>query len=691
MEPPVENERPETRWQSWIDAREVKWYRRLWPLWVLIVFSIVSVILYQSGFDAPLYYDTASRLAENQNHFDNGFFDTVNIFRQRPVPMATFYANYMVSGMEPWSYRLVNALLLAATALIVIGLLATLMEISQPRIIQDRGLVRAVAVCLGLVFLVHPVQTYVVVYIWQRMALLAGLFSLASLLVYVAARSGRLRHAVLAYGGSALLFLLALASKENSVLLPAVFILAEIAFFRNTWRSLLARSAVCIGVTVLFVGGLSSLQSPHGLQESSGIVSTLGRYYRESGLTIFQVVLTESRVLFSYLEMILLPTRENVRLFSPQIVSTSALNPPATLAALAGVGALLLCGLYALRRRPLTGFGIMFFLINLLPESLLVPQYLFLGYRVIMPMVGILAVAADALGWLISRVKSESFKTPVIATVSVAYCVAVLLMGWVAHSKAALWRTPVVFWQDVVERLPQDTVHRERHGTRQAYTSLGMYLQQEGRLDEAIALYKRALASDASSFPMLVSLGNAYAAQGEIRRARSCFNRALKVDPKSSDAHLALGRLLVREGKPGEAFKEFEKAVSLNPDSALALYEIGRIYLCRGDARRASEHLAAAVASSPRLFQAHYSLGKTFMKLGDYRSALRSLQRTLELRPDHWQSHNDMGVVFGTVGRPDKAAHHFREALRINPGHLPTKRNLDAAVEQMRPGGKSTP
>jgi tetratricopeptide (TPR) repeat protein len=662
----------------------MKWYLKLWPFWVFLLFFLVLLILHSPAFNAPLYYDSASRLGQNQIHFDQGLAHTINIFLQRPVPMATFYFNYLLAGgMTPSHFRICNAALLAGMAITVVMLIVSLIRASRPDTDVDASVVRVTACCLGLLFLMHPIQTYVVVYIWQRMALLAGLFSLTSVWTYVATRSGKISNTSLGYGISGLLLLLALSSKENSAVVPIVLVLVEIALFRNSLKSFVIRSAAIAGVSLLFVGTLSFLQSPHGLQESSGVFETLSRYYRESGLTIREVGLTQCRVIFSYLEMVLVPTSSNIRLFSPQILSRSLTEPASTLPAVIGVGLLLVTGLYLLRRRPLAGFGLLFFLVTLLPESILVPQYSFLGYRIILPMVGILIVAADLLVPFMARAGVSARRVPIAVCFSLIFAFLVMCLAFVDMRKAELWLDPVVFWGNVVAKLPPDDANLERASTVQALNSLGLYLQRNGRRSEAIDLHRRALLKAPRSFDALASLGNAYAAMGKVDRAQSYFYKALEVRPESADAHLALGRLFTRKGLSGKALKQFGEAVRLQPGNPMALYEMGRALMTQGDIQSAESFLRRATEINPRLHEAQYSLGKVLMKTGRHQAALDLLKKTLKNRPDYWQAHNDVGVIWGTLGRPERAVYHFREALKIKPSDIPTRRNLETALKQI--------
>ena len=85
-------------------------------------------------------------------------------------------------------------------------------------------------------------------------------------------------------------------------------------------------------------------------------------------------------VFFEYLRMVLLPLPSNVHLISAQIVPSAITDPPITAVAVAGVVAwTVVLGVFLLRRRPLVGFGTLFFVVNLLPEAITAPQILVLG------------------------------------------------------------------------------------------------------------------------------------------------------------------------------------------------------------------------------------------------------------------------------------------------------------------------
>lgn len=651
---------------------------------ILSLFVSVTVALDHCALDAPMYYDSAARLKQNEHVFARGLQDTLGIFPQRPVAMVTFYLNYLACGLRPHCFRLVNAGLMALTALMLAELIALLLGIADPGYQGTPRERKAVGLLLAGLFVIHPLQSYVVVYIWQRMALLASLFYLSSLLAYLLTRSGRIRNRTVGYALSLTMFFLALASKENAVSLPAVLILVEVAFFKRNYVSILKRGVAVTAVLVCFLVLLSLLERPHGLGEASGIFDTVSRYYRESGLTLYQVALSQCRILFSYFEMIVLPIPSTVRLFSPQVVSRSLFEPPATIVAVGCVLVFLAAGFYLLRKRPLTGFGLLFFFVNLVPESVLVPQYLFLGYRATLPMVGLLLAAADGISVLLERTRETRVWKEVCMGLAVAFAGAAAGLIWVSVSKAGTWQNPALFWGEVVASLPSADRNRERHPTRQALNGLGLHFQDAGRLTEAIELHRRALRSDPKDGSTLVYLANAYARAGNLSQANAYVKKALKANPRSAEAHMLLGRILAREGRIVRALDHFGKGIALEKNNPAYHLERGILLLRQGKAADSLSSLRAAARLDPISIQAHYSLGKALMKCSRIPEAMVHFGRTLALEPDHWQAHNDMGVILARAGRLEEAERHFRTALRRNPHDVPTSRNLQAVTDQIR-------
>lgn len=658
----------------------------LGPAVILLAFVCIALGLHHRGLDGPMHYDSVGRLAANEHVFaDQGLSRVLEIFPQRPLPMVTFYLNYLMGGMEPVLFRAVNLALLGGAAFALVILMDLVLGMPGPWSRGTPSEKKAVALAFGVLFLVHPLQTYVGLYIWQRMALMGCLFYYSALAVYFAVRTGRLANRAAGYGLCFLLFLAALLSKENTVTLPLVLILAEIAFFREDWKNVAKRGALYAGVLLLTVGVLSLLERAHGHDEAAaGIIGALTEYYQESGLTPIEVILTQCRVLFSYLSVAALPVPSSVQLTSPQVISRSILDPASTLPAVAGAAALVTAGVYLLRKRPLTGFGILFFVVNLLPESLLVPQYLCLGYRVILPMFGLFLVAADCVTTITAKLGDGPTRKWSRVGLAILFLVATTLSVLVTVSKAATWRDPVLLWSDVVSGFPSGERNVEAPVRGRALHNLGAALQEKGNYSEASPVLERALKLRPKSAKTHALLGRTRARMGDLPEAERLLNRALDISPEFPDAHGYMAMVLVRRGRFSEAAAHGQRAVNLAPHRADSHNTLGYILAARGDPVNAVHHFREAVRLSPRWTEARFNLGKALFDQGKIGESIVQFREALALDPGYWPAHANLGAALAGTGRLREAATHFSQALKINPNHAPTRKNLDRARESLR-------
>jgi protein O-mannosyl-transferase len=554
-----------------------------------------------------------------------------------------------------------------------------ILEIAEPVGSGSSREIRAVGLFLGLVFLAHPVQTYVVDYIWQRTALLSCFFYVSALVAYLATRSGRIRYTTAGYALCVTLFCLALMSKENVITLPVILILAEIAFFGGGWKGLFKRAGVFAVILLALVGFLSILERPHGIgSESIGIFGTVAKYYDESSLTLFQLIISQCRVLFSYLALIVAPVPSNVHFTTAHVIFSSPLESPIIVVATLGAFSILGMGIYLLRKRPLTGLGLLFFVINLMPESFLVPQYLFFAYRATLPMFGLLLVLADGLLEVLAKTRSlreqKWYLGPVAAGLLAAVLVA--LMSSVTVSKAKLWQDTVRFWTDVVEELPFSEQHLEKRIRVHALNNLGVALQSQDKNEEARNILRRAVRINPSYSPSYVNLAALYEGLGEIPEAESSLKKAVEIDPDSVEGQFALAQFYLRQDRLSAASLHMQKALDLAPSDPTCLNGLGTVLLRQDNASEAASVFRSAIDFTPGFAEAHYNLGEAYVRLGMDKEAAVQFNQALDLNRTNWQAHNSLGLLLAKSGHEREAEAHFHKALALSPRNWRIHNNL---------------
>ncbi len=102
----------------------------------------------------------------------------------------------------------------------------------------------------------------------------------------------------------------------------------------------------------------------------------------------------------------------------------------------------------------------------------------------------------------------------------------------------------------------------EKQPSTQAYTGLGIVLQQQGRTDKAIARFQEAITADPANAAAYDQLGSILVLQGNLEEAVSIYRSLIRHVP-SAAAHDELAQVLSRLGRTKEASDERVKAQAL--------------------------------------------------------------------------------------------------------------------------------
>jgi tetratricopeptide (TPR) repeat protein len=139
-----------------------------------------------------------------------------------------------------------------------------------------------------------------------------------------------------------------------------------------------------------------------------------------------------------------------------------------------------------------------------------------------------------------------------------------------------------------------------------SHSNLGAYLQEHGKLTEAMEQYDRtiSLTSDAGLLAATYSnLGTAYRKLGEDQKARDSYNQALRLNPNQFNAYLGLGELLEKRNQLDDAIRNYSKSVELRPtDTGFLL--LGHALETAGRRPEALVAYQAALKLSPELPEA---------------------------------------------------------------------------------------
>jgi hypothetical protein len=346
--------------------------------------------LYWHGLSGDLVLDDAAtlepiaRLAEGELTWHEALVQHDNF---RPLSMASYVANWFVTGDGVWPLKLTNLVVHLICGVLVFLLSDRLLARPLAGVGQRR---RWLALWIAACWLLAPLLVSTVLYVTQRMAALATLFSLAALLAYVCGRAriadGRAGGPGLIGIGLVVLWPLAVLSKENGILVPALALVVELFFFggaqsRQDNRRALRVTAWCVAAAVLI-----------GIVIATTTRSAVFLAYEYRSFTLVERVLTEWRILFDYLaNLLLLPGGSPFGIYHDEYPPSRGLLEPATtlLAGLAWLAILASGWLARGTRIGLLLFGLWFYLAAHLVESTVFPLELYFEHRNYLPSVGI--------------------------------------------------------------------------------------------------------------------------------------------------------------------------------------------------------------------------------------------------------------------------------------------------------------
>jgi cytochrome c-type biogenesis protein CcmH/NrfG len=105
----------------------------------------------------------------------------------------------------------------------------------------------------------------------------------------------------------------------------------------------------------------------------------------------------------------------------------------------------------------------------------------------------------------------------------------------------------------------------------EAYYNMGIVLKDQGKLEEAIEAYNKALAIKPDFAEAYYNMGNALREQGKLEEAIEAYNKALAIKPDHADTYNNMGNALQEQGKLEEAIEAYKKALTIKPDYAEAM------------------------------------------------------------------------------------------------------------------------
>lgn len=409
-------------------------YSQLILLFILIT---ITAFIHENGLHGDFILDDINNIVSDPSlkadklNYDSIAEVILNKHQKghfRPIPVISFFLNAHFFGIDnTYSFKLVNLIIHLINAILVFFLSKKLIELFLKKETSDKLDTQLLPFFIALIWAAHPMNISGVAYIVQRMTSLASLFTFLGLIFFVESKlqsNSGIKTKIVFLFGLLCCTVLGVLCKENAILVIPMCGLIHILSNKNQWN-LKGNIYNLFFLIFLIIPGL--LVATWILFNFDFILEA----YKFREFTMIERLLTQPRVLVTYLQQIIFPISQNFSLFHDDLIISKSFFEPLTtmLSALF----LLLVFTAAIKYRekfPIYSFGILFFLIGHSIESTILGLEMVFEHRNYTPSFGILFALVFAAFQLINRNNLVGWAS--LGSMS-------LYIGFVGYSQSSIW------------------------------------------------------------------------------------------------------------------------------------------------------------------------------------------------------------------------------------------------------------
>lgn len=487
----------------------------------------------------------------------------------------------------------------------------------------------------SLLFAVHPLRSESVAWISGVTDPLLSVFVVAAFYFYKRHRDGGgLKPLCFSIG----LFLLATFTKEPAITL-SIFIACYELFLANQEKPLRERLKPALRYSLLFI----LIASIYFAMRYNALGFWLNdpNYARH---TPVQALLTAPLVVWKYIGLLFWPVSLSIFHATPVVNNPLSLRFILPVIGLAGLAV----AAYPLRKSAIARFGVVWFVVNLLPvlnlgafeaNFLVQERYLYL------PSIGFSLLVAMALERLPVEKWAALGRQQVARTAAAAAVCFLLAAKTVAQN--GVWYDDLTLFTHGAEVAPDQPIAH--------WVLASHYIRRKDPrpeklvevLERYVKLQPNDVAATADLAAVQLQLYELTKDRSHIDRAIGLCEKGLALDPsliKLADARAAAAMLWDTQGHAytydtelrnyDRARSCFAQALRLVPEMAMSSFHMGATYYKQGDYANALMYLESARRQQEDLPDLYPFLGYTYANLGRLREAVDTLNRYLELRPD---------------------------------------------------------
>lgn len=570
----------------------------------------------------------------------------------RPIRTISYAVDFAIWGLNPTGFRLTNLVVHAVN--VVLAMLV---------VRRMTGGARIATVAAAVLFAIHPVQSESVAYISGRRDVLFALFFLAGFLAFIKFRESVSKPTATRWlVATVACFGLSLMTKEMAASFPLVCVL---------WDLTRSTEPAEDGTSPPLGGSVRRMLREGALLYGAGFVTLVGfAYYTvfvrgattrigEAGVTYWggsfiSNLLTVPLTYSHYAKLVVWPIQLAAQYFGA-FEPASGLSDTRVIPAIIFLAGIAIAGLWLLLKTShrVAGFGVLWFLVTLLPASQILPHHeIVADHYLYLPLVGAGLVLADIVQTIGRR------RLPNGADVALVSLLVILLSAFAVRTvvRNMDWKDDATLWEATYAAVPSSP--------RAAY-NYGLVLTNRGEQERAIPYYRQAIDHDPTFITAHFNLASTYSGVGRYDEARAVYEAALAGDIESS-----------------------AKQWHMSPVTLRSLYEteIAVLDSATGNTQAAREGLEAVLAKSPNLIRAQDSYANVLQTRGETAATIDALRAKLAANPEDNTSRLVLGNLLWKSGRVEDARSVCDAAIEREPTSALANFILGQYARNVRPG-----
>lgn len=573
-------------------------YIATYAIIIIITFGVYSNSLKNEFID---YWDdntyiTGNELIKTLNlHNLKSIFSSFFSTDYYPLNLLSYAIDYHFWQLNPIGYHITNTLLHSLNAILIFLIIKT---------ITARMPVAAIAT---VIFIIHPINVESVVWVSQRKTVLSSLFFLISFYLYIKCQQGK-RYCYLA---SIVIYIFAILSKSSVVMFPFILLLFDLCFNRRRLSANMLDK-----IPFLFISIMASIITIITFERSPAFeFYQQGLYWRILGmLSIFS----------AYVGKVFIPIGLNNNYVNYIPTSIFVWR---TIISILFLSIIAFLAYRCLKRDRIIFFCILWFFINLIPVSNIIPIPHWMADRY-------LYYSSFAFSWFIATLFEKAFQGSasyaIFSRLEKIGCPLLMMAILIFYVSLTIirnrdWQDSITLWEDCVRKDPNGAL---------AHTYLGASYMKKGLRDKALIEFKTALQLNPRRANALANLAYMDIERGLLDDAIKKIRLALLYEGNNYEAHNALGIFYMSKGRYHRAVVEFQRALELQPETIADFLLI------------------------------YNNLGVAYHKKGLQQDAIFVFNKALNIYPDDYEGNLNLATIYAFYLNDKKNAIHYLNKIK---------------------------